>query len=578
MINPKLFDLVSDSKKFVFGCVICNCVSLIFQIFSTHSISELIAEAANRNVETKRIMETVVYVLLAIIVRLISDILWNYFSYRSSKNVKKNLRDMIYNKLLRIGVSYNEKVATSEIVQITAEGVEQLETYFGRYLPQFFYSMISPIILFIVFSRISFRTAIILLICVPLIPISIVAVSKYAKRILNKYWGTYLKLGDSFLENLQGLTTLKIYKADEQKNLLMNEKAELFRKITMKVLFMQLSSIVIMDFIAYGCAGVGAISTIFEFKKGKINFQQCFEMIMLSAEFFLPLRALGSSFHVAMNGISAAGKIFDLLALPEVGEKPNSLKADDPKTIVFENVDFSYTEERKVLKNVSLEIPSGKFVSIVGESGSGKSTIANLISGINKNYTNGKIQVNGIEISTIDETSLMGSITTVSHNSYIFKGTVRYNLEIAKHNATDEELYNVLKEVNLYDFVQSQDGLETKIEEKGSNLSGGQCQRLAIARALLCDSSFYIFDEATSNIDVESEESIMNVVHKLAQQKKTILLISHRLANVVKSDVIYVISDGEVVESGNHEQLMSNENGVYHKLYTSQYNLEHGLA
>ena len=342
----------------------------------------------------------------------------------------------------------------------------------------------------------------------------------------------------------------------------------------MKVLFMQLSSIVIMDLVAYGGAGLGVISSIFEYRRNHVDFQGCFEMMVLAAEFFLPLRLLGSSFHVAMNGISAAGKIFKLLDIPEAGRKTNILDGKDSKSVKFENVDFSYNEERKVLKNVSLDIPEGKFVSIVGESGSGKSTIANLISGINKNYSNGSIRINGLEISTIDELSIMSSITTVSHNSYIFKGTIRYNLQIAKQNASEEELYSVLKEVNLYDFVQSQNGLDTQIEEKGSNLSGGQCQRLAIARALLCNSSFYIFDEATSNIDVESEESIMKVVHKLAEEKKTILLISHRLANVVNSDIIYVLSDGFVVEKGTHETLMK-EGGVYNTLYTSQYNLEH---
>lgn len=581
MFNPKLFTLVEDSKYYIGGAVLCSWSAMIFQIIATHNISSLLNSALENTVTSRKILITTFTAFTAIAIRFLCDLLWNYFSYLSSKNVKKNLRELIYNKLLRLGVSYNEKVATSEIVQITGEGVEQLEVYFGRYLPQLFYSIVAPLTLFIVFSFISVKTAIILLFCVPLIPISIIAVSKYAKKMINNYWGTYLSLGSNFLENIQGLTTLKIYNCDDEKNDEMNKNAELFRQITMKVLFMQLSSIVIMDFVAYGGAGAGIIMSIFEFKKGSIDFRGCFEMMMLSAEFFLPLRALGSSFHVAMNGISAADKIFHLLNLPEESKKPLKIDENDSDvSIDFKNVDFSYHideesgGERQVLHNVSLKIPSNKLVSIVGESGCGKSTIVQLISGVNKNYSNGSIKIADKEIKDIDEISLMSTITTVNHNSYIFKGTIRYNLKIAKRNASDDEMINVLKEVNLYDFAKSQQGLDTLLTEKGSNLSGGQCQRLAIARALLADSQVYIFDEATSNIDVESEEAIMEVVNKIAS-KKTVLLISHRLANVVNSDIIYMMENGKIVESGNHKNLMENVNGPYYQLYMSQYKLEH---
>lgn len=591
MFNPKLFTLVKDSKYYIFGAVLCSWSAMIFQIIATHNISWLLNSAIEKTVTSKKILITTVTALCAIAIRFLCDLLWNYFSFCSSKNVKKTLRELIYNKLLRLGVSYNEKVATSEIVQITGEGVEQLEVYFGRYLPQLFYSVVAPITLFIVFSFISLKTAVILLICVPLIPISIIAVSRYAKRIINNYWGSYLSLGSSFLENVQGLTTLKIYNCDDEKNIEMNKNAELFRQITMKVLFMQLSSIVIMDFVAYGGAGAGIIMSIFEFKKGNIDFRGCFEMMMLSAEFFLPLRALGSSFHVAMNGISAADKIFHLLNLPEDNKKTLQIKSDETDiSIDFENVDFSYqndnnatdaqtqdkSTERQILHQVSLKIPSNKLVSIVGESGCGKSTIAQLIAGVNKNYSNGSIKIANKEIKDIDELSLMSTITTVNHNSYIFKGTIRYNLQIAKRNATDEELINALKEVNLYDFVKTQQGLDTVVTERGSNLSGGQCQRLAIARALLADSPAYIFDEATSNIDVESEESIMKVINNISN-KKTVLLISHRLANVINSDIIYMMESGKIIEHGTHSELMKNVNGSYYQLYMRQYNLEHGI-
>ena len=571
MIIGRLLALMGDSMKFVWLNVGMNWTALVFQIIATFAIAELLDDLLSKNSTRAAIIRTVITTGICVVVRMFCGFLGSYFSYRASKEVKRRLREMIYTKLLRLGASYNEKVATSEIVQVTGEGVEQLEVYYGAYIPQFFYSMMAPVTLFVAFSLASWRTGLVLIACVPLIPLSLMVIGKLAKKMLAKYWGIYIGMGDTFLENLQGLTTLKIYQADEQRNQVMNEKAELFRKITMKVLFMQLSSISVMDFVAYGGAGAGIIMTLFELQKGRIWFRGAFAMMMLSAEFFLPMRALGSLFHVAMNGISASTKIFHLLDLPEEGEKVEELEKLD-LSIKFEDVKFGYEAEREILHGISLEIPSGKFVSIVGESGCGKSTISQLISGVNKTKV-GKITIGGKPINEVNEVSLMSCVTTVTHNSYIFKGTVRSNLLMAKQNAKDEEMWESLGEVNLRDYFKSQNGLDTEIAEKGANLSGGQCQRLAMARALLADSPVYIFDEATSNIDVESEEAIMALVHKLAKQK-TVILISHRLANVVDSDIIYVLEDGHIVESGKHDALMGNK-GQYERLYTQQYNLEH---
>ena len=571
MIIGRLLALMGDSMIFVWLNVGMNWTALVFQIIATFAIAELLDNLLTKSSTRAAIIRTVITTGICVVVRMFCGFLGSYFSYRASKEVKRRLREMIYTKLLRLGASYNEKVATSEIVQVTGEGVEQLEVYYGAYIPQFFYSMMAPVTLFVAFSLASWRTGLVLIACVPLIPLSLMVIGKLAEKMLAKYWGIYIGMGDTFLENLQGLTTLKIYQADEQRNEVMNEKAELFRKITMKVLFMQLSSIIVMDFVAYGGAGAGIIMTLFELQKGRIGFRGAFAMMMLSAEFFLPMRALGSLFHVAMNGISASTKIFHLLDLPEEGEKVEELEKSD-LSIKFEDVKFGYEAEREILHGISLEIPSGKFVSIVGESGCGKSTISQLISGVNKTKV-GKILIGGKPINDVNEVSLMSCVTTVTHNSYIFKGTVRSNLLMAKQNAKDEEMWESLGEVNLRDYFKSQNGLDTEIAEKGANLSGGQCQRLAMARALLADSPVYIFDEATSNIDVESEEAIMALVHKLAKQK-TVILISHRLANVVDSDIIYVLEDGHIVESGKHDALMANK-GQYERLYTQQYNLEH---
>ena len=569
MINKRLIGLVNDSKKYIKYIVIFNWISLIANIISIFFIANLLEKVFNKNFSTNNIMITAVVVLIAIIIRIICNIFASKMSYYSSVNVKRVLREKIYNKLTKLGPSYTEKVSTSEVVQVSVEGIEQLDIYFSKYLPQLFYSLLAPLTLFIILSFVNFKSALVLLICVPLIPVSIIAVQKFAKKLLNKYWGIYTNLGDSFLENLQGLTTLKIYKADEKKSEKMDEEAETFRKVTMRVLTMQLNSISIMDLVAFGGAALGIIISISEFKRGNINFAGTFAIIMLSSEFFIPLRLLGSFFHIAMNGMAASDKIFKILDLEEDKSKNEEIKEDI--NIAFKDVKFSYERFREILKGVSININSGNFISIVGESGCGKSTIASIITKNNKNYE-GSIKINNKELSNISEESIMKNITLVNHNSYLFKGTVEENLKMAKNNATEEEMNEVLKKVNLYNFLQNEEGLKTKLLEKASNFSGGQCQRLALARALLHNTPVYIFDEATSNIDMESENDIMKVIYDLAKEK-TVILISHRLANVVPSDNIYVLKEGKIVESGNHDELIKN-NKFYAKLYNSQMKLE----
>ena len=373
------------------------------------------------------------------------------------------------------------------------------------------------------------------------------------------------------MENLQGLTTLKIYQADAFKNKEMNEESEKFRKITMKVLTMQLNSITIMDIVAYGGAALGIVVALLQYRGGHTGFGGCLLIILLSADFFLPMRQLGSFFHIAMNGMAASDKIFKILDLPEPQAGERTLP-DGPLDVVLEDVHFSYEEDREILKGIDLTLPAGSFVSLVGESGCGKSTIAGILAAKNRGYT-GRITLGGVPLSEVAETDLMKHVVLVRHNSYLFKGTVEENLRMAKPDATKEEMEAVLQKVNLLGFLQTQNGLQTELLEKAGNLSGGQCQRLVIARALLrSDSAVYIFDEAASNIDVESEELIMNVIHELAKTK-TVLLISHRLANVVQSDQIYFLKNGTICERGTHAELME-QNGAYRHLYDSQMVLE----
>lgn len=570
MIKKRLVGLLKESKKYIVQNVFWQWLGLLAQIVAIFAVGYLLDTVMFGSITSSQVLVTGIICTASIILRMVSDKKASQASFMASSDVKRILREKIYEKLVRLGASYKEQISTSEVVQLSVEGVEQLETYFGRYLPQFFYSLLAPITLFAVLSFVSWKASLVLLICVPLIPISIVAVQKFAKRLLKKYWGSYTELGDSFLENLQGLTTLKIYQSDEKKAQEMDEEAEKFRRITMKVLTMQLNSISVMDLVAYGGAAIGMIVVVKEYISGNLGFAGAFTILLLAAEFFIPLRLLGSFFHIAMNGMAASDKIFRLLDMEEREQGTQEL-AGEELDITFENVSFSYEEERPILKDVNFHIPKGQFISLVGESGCGKSTIASLILGRNRQYQ-GKISIGGVDLKELKEKSLMEHVTMVRHNSYLFKGTVEENLLMGNSSATQEQMIEVLKKVNLWEFLKGQEGLGTKLAEKGSNFSGGQCQRLCIARALLHNTEIYIFDEAASNIDSESEEIIMDVVRKLAETK-TVLLISHRLANVKKSHCIYVLKEGRIVETGTHSELMERA-GAYKEMYTIQKNLE----
>lgn len=571
MIKTRLIKLLDHSKKYIIYTILFQWLNLISQVVMIFTLSDLIENLYYETLTFELIKAAIIKFVIVIIVKYLCDKAITKTTYLASSDVKRILREKIYEKMLRLGSSYNEKVATSEIVQVSTEGVEQLETYFGKYLPQLFYSLLAPITLFVILKRISFKASIVLLICVPLIPISIVVVQKIAKKLLNKYWSIYTGLGDSFLENLQGLTTLKVYQADQKKAEEMDGESQEFRRITMKVLTMQLNSTSVMDIVAYGGAAVGMLTAILEFSKGNISISGTLCIVLLASEFFLPLRLLGSYFHIAMNGMAASDKIFKILDLNESEIKDVTLE-NKPLDILFKDVCFSYDENREILKGISLNIPSNSFISLVGESGCGKSTIASILSGKNTNYS-GQILIDNKSLNKINEEDLLKHVLLIKHNSYLFKGTVKENLLMAKEDATQSQMEEVLEKVNLLDFLNSQDGLDTKLLEKASNLSGGQAQRLVLAKALLKENvSIYIFDEATSNIDVESEEIIMRVIKNLAKEK-TVLLISHRLANVVNSDIIYFLKDGLITESGKHEELIK-LNGDYANIYNSQIALE----
>lgn len=569
MFHKRLLKEFNDNRKYIAGMVLTQWVTLLANVVLMLFAASFIGHMSDGSLTASDFQIILLALAGALLIRGIMNTWNSRLSFQASTEVKSRLREKIYRKLMELGSLYRDTIATSEAVQISTEGVDQLEIYFGKYVPQFFYSLLAPVTLFIIVGSMDMKVAAVLLLCVPLIPLSIVAVQKFAKKMLSRYWGTYTELGDSFLENLQGLTTLKIYQADERYAKKMDEEAEKFRKITMRVLVMQLNSISIMDLVAYGGAAAGIILGILAYGKGGISLEECFFIIMISAEFFLPLRLLGSFFHIAMNGNAAADKIFRLLDAP-VPEK-GSVSEIPESSVVFENVTFGYDEEKKVIQDVNFTVPEGSFTALVGTSGCGKSTIASLLM---RNYLEygGNVKVGGVSVRDIDEDALYQKITRIRHDSYLFKGTVCENLKMGKADASREEMLWALKKVNLYETVMEKGGLDMVLEEKAANLSGGQKQRLALARAILHDSDIYIFDEATSNIDAESENLIMEVIRELAKVK-SVILISHRLANVTGADQILMIQNGTIIERGSHKELIE-EGGEYAKLYESQKELE----
>lgn len=570
MIDKRLIALVPESRRYIAANVALQWVALGANILLVGAVSGLLATLWQGHVTAARLGGTAALALAALVVRFVCAVGAARMSYLSSKTVKARLRTLLYEKLLRLGTAYREEVQTSAVVQVAVEGVDQLEIYFGQYLPQFFYAMLAPLTLFAVLAPIDAASAAVLLVCVPLIPAAIAAVQTWAKKLLGRYWGQYTALGDTFLENLQGLTTLKIYEADDRKNTEMNAQAEAFRKITMRVLTMQLNSITIMDLIAYGGAAAGMVLAVSRFAAGAVSLQGCLMILLLAADFFLPMRLLGSFFHVAMNGMAASEKIFRLLDTPERPRGKQPVPRDC--TLALDGVIFAYDPERPVLQGVTMEFARGSFTAIAGESGCGKSTVAALLTG-RRRCRQGQVTIGGVPLEQVAEESLGRTVTYLSHNSYLFKGTVRENLTMAAPGADDAALWAVLEKVRLADFLRAGQGLDTLLAEKGANLSGGQCQRLALARALLHDSPIYIFDEATSNIDVESENDIMALIRELARTK-TVILISHRLANSIGADRIYVMDGGRVVQSGTHAALLA-AGGRYAELWNAQQQLEH---
>lgn len=524
------------------------------------------------NTEAVKFVYPLIGAAIGIAVRYLCSRATGDIKDKLGRNVKKDLRERVYNKIVKLGVKTTDGMSMAGLTQVSVEGVEQLDLYYSSYLPQFFFAMIAPVILFLICVWIDWRTALVLIACVPLIPVSIVAVSKYAKKIFAKYWGKYTSMGDKFLDSVQGLKELKIFQADAAQHVKINESAEEFRVITMKVLVMQLASATIMDLVAYGGAGVGIALAISGAAFWGLNPIAALFLCLVAVEFFLPLRAFGSAFHVAMNGASAGKKIISLLNAPDPEWGTETV---DGKEIKLENLTFSYDGKRDVLKNVNMTFPEKGMTAIVGESGCGKSTVVNMLIGAFRPQK-GDVTVGGKQLEKLSRENWYSPLAAVSYNTYIFNESVRDNFRMAKENVTDEEIFTALEKVNLKEFIEENGGLDKVITEDANNISGGQKQRLALAIALVSDKDIYVFDEATSNIDIDSEAIIMKNI-KAISEEKSVIVISHRLANVVPADNIYCMEDGEVKETGSHDELMAAKQG-YACLYTAQKTLEQAYA
>lgn len=571
MIDKELFKLIGGNKKYIFIAVLLQAIGLIANVAITGSVCYAVY-LLTENAEALKFIYPLSGAAAGIIVRYICSRLTGDIKDKLGRSVKKDLREKVYNKILRLGVKTTDGMSMAGLTQVSVEGVEQLDLYYSSYLPQFFFAMIAPVILFLICVWIDWRTALVLIACVPLIPVSIVAVSKYAKKIFAKYWGKYTSMGDKFLDSVQGLKELKIFQADAAQHVKINESAEEFRVITMKVLVMQLASTTIMDLVAYGGAGVGIALAVCGAAFWGLNPIAALFLCLVAVEFFLPLRAFGSAFHVAMNGASAGKKIISLLNAPDPEWGTENV---DGKEIKLENVTFSYDNKRDVLKNVNMTFPEKGMTAIVGESGCGKSTVVNMLVGAFRPQK-GEVTVGGKQLEKLSRENWYSHLSAVSYNTYIFNESVRDNFRMAKENVSDEEIFAALEKVNLKEFIEENGGLDKVITEDANNISGGQKQRLALAIALVSGKDIYVFDEATSNIDIDSEAIIMKNI-KAISESRSVIVISHRLANVVPADNIYYMEEGEIKESGSHEKLMSARQG-YARLFAAQKTLEQGYS
>ena len=569
MIDKRLYNFSGNIKKYISITTFLSCVKLIANIFFYFIFAFLLVSLINKDFSFSY-SYIIISILIIVFVRQFSTIKISHMLGNLVVDVKRNLRKIIFEKTLKLGLAYSQLFKTQELIHLSVDNVEQLEVYFGGFLTQFYYCIVSSFILFFSIAYFNLKIAFILLGFSLAIPLSLYIILNKVKKIQKKYFAKYMNVGTLFLDSLQGLTTLKIYVTDEKREEEIAKMSEEFRIETMKVLKMQLLSIAVINWIIYAGTILAIVTSVKLFLNGSLGLFPMLFIFMLAPEFFIPMRTLTSLFHVAMTGVSAAENIISFVDSPERNINGNK-EFKNENEIKISRLNFSYPDGTQSLKDIDMSFKKGNLTAVVGHSGCGKSTLVSVLSGELKSKEN-EIFVDDIDIQNIKIEDKIKNILKITHDSHIFSGTVRENLSMANENLSDETMIEVLKKVKLWDIFSRNKGLDTSLESQGKNLSGGQAQRVALARALLCDASVYIFDEATSNIDIESEEIILNIIYSLSKEK-TVIYISHRLPAIKNADCIYVMDKGKVIESGKHIKLCAKK-GLYYEMYKHQEELE----
>ena len=565
MIDKRLYNFSGNIKKYISITTFLSCVKLIANIFFYFIFAFLLVSLINKDFSFSY-SYIIISILIIVFVRQFSTIKISHMLGNLVVDVKRNLRKIIFEKTLKLGLAYSQLFKTQELIHLSVDNVEQLEVYFGGFLTQFYYCIVSSFILFFSIAYFNLKIAFILLGFSLAIPLSLYIILNKVKKIQKKYFAKYMNVGTLFLDSLQGLTTLKIYRTDEKREEEIAKMSEEFRIETMRVLKIQLLSIALINWIIYAGTILAIVTSVKLFLNGSLGLFPMLFIFMLAPEFFIPMRTLTSLFHVAMTGVSAAENIISFVDSPERNNNGNK-EFKNENEIKVSKLNFSYPDGTQSLKDIDMSFKKGNLTAVVGHSGCGKSTLVSVLSGELKSKGN-EIFVDDIDIQNIKIEDKIKNILKITHDSHIFSGTVRENLSMANENLSDETMIEVLKKVKLWGVLS----LDTILESQGKNLSGGQAQRVALARALLYDASVYIFDEATSNIDIESEEIILNIIYSLSKEK-TVIYISHRLPAIKNADCIYVMDKGKVIESGKHIKLYAKK-GLYYEMYRHQEELE----
>ena len=572
MLDKYLFKSIGKAKKYILSSVFMmsfRVVGTALLAFAFGSLAE--ALYSKSTIDIKKLL---IIFVLGIAIRVLA--LYKVTDYQSNiiGEVKGKLRERLITKAASIGPSYKEQISTATLINLGSDTIEQLQNYYGRFLPEYYGAFGASLVNFAILSYIDWRVGVVFLVLMPIIPLLLKFILTMVGRMQKKYWRKYQDVGELFLDSLQGITALKIFRADMRRAEELDEKAEDFRNETMRILAMQLNSITLIEWIAYGSSIACIFTSLYVYTKTGLALNFLIMILIMSMDAFRPMITLTSSFHVAMTGVAAGKTLIDFLELKE-DDREAQFPNDKDLKLSVKNLSYKYPDgDSYALNNITIDFPTQGYIALVGESGSGKSTLAKLISAAMRG-TSGDVFAGGAPYTELASASIAKNVNRITHNAHIFEGTLRENIVMARGDVSDGAIYTAMKKVNLYDEIMDKGGLEMPLSSGGLNLSGGQRQRLALARAMVYDPKIFIFDEATSNIDIESEEIILDNIKEIAKEK-LVIIVSHRLSSIKDADKIYVMAKANLIEEGTHETLMK-QCGEYKRIYDAQESLEGGL-